>query len=64
MLAAIEAAKARGLVTIALTGRDGGAVGRAAAIHVNVPGDSTARVQEVHRTLLHILCDVVERAFA
>ena len=63
VLAAIEAAKARGLVTIALTGRDGGAVGRAAAIHVNVPGDSTARVQEVHRTLLHILCDFVERAF-
>jgi len=29
-----------------------------------VPGDSTARVQEVHRTLLHILCDFVERAFA
>ena len=63
VLAAIEAARARGLVTIALTGRDGGAVGRAAQIHVNVPSASTPRVQEVHRTLLHVLCDVVESAF-
>ena len=29
-----------------------------------LPGESTARVQEVHRTLLNILCDFVERAFA
>ena len=42
-------------------GRDGGEVGRAADIHINVPSDSTARVQEVHRTLLHIICDLVER---
>jgi D-sedoheptulose 7-phosphate isomerase len=56
----LEAARARGLVTVALTGRDGGAVGRAAAIHVNVPSDVTARVQEVHRTLLHVMCEIVE----
>ena len=62
VLAALEAARAAGLQTIALTGRDGGAVGRAAAIHVNVPSVSTARVQEVHRTLLHVICDIVERA--
>jgi phosphoheptose isomerase len=61
VLAALEAARARGLKTIALTGKDGGVVGRAAAIHVNVPAQSTARVQEVHRTLLHIICDIVER---
>jgi phosphoheptose isomerase len=59
---ALDAARARGLGTVALTGRDGGAVGRAAAIHVNVPSDVTARVQEVHRTLLHVICDIVERA--
>ena len=63
VLAALEAARAAGLQTIALTGGDGGAVGRAAAIHVNVPSTSTARVQEVHRTLLHVICDLVERAF-
>jgi D-sedoheptulose 7-phosphate isomerase len=59
---ALDAARARELVTVALTGRNGGAVGRAAAIHVNVPSDATARVQEVHRTLLHVICEMVEDA--
>jgi D-sedoheptulose 7-phosphate isomerase len=58
---AVERARERGLTTIALTGRDGGSVGRAAAIHVNVPDGNTARVQEVHRTLLHVMCELIER---
>ena len=58
--AALQAARAQGLKTIALTGRDGGSVGRAAEIHVNVPDQNTARVQEVHRTLLHVMCEVIE----
>jgi len=61
VLAALAAAKAGGLTTVALTGRDGGAVGAAADIHVNVPAASTARVKEVHRTLLHALCALIER---
>jgi D-sedoheptulose 7-phosphate isomerase len=60
VVAALQTAKARGLRTIALTGRDGGSVGRAAEIHVNVPDENTARVQEVHRTLLHVMCEVIE----
>ena len=60
VVAALKAARARGLKTIALTGRDGGAVGQAAEIHVNVPDQNTARVQEVHRTLLHVMCEVIE----
>ena len=64
VVSALAAARRRGLSTIALTGRDGGAAGRAADIHVNVPSDSTPRVQEVHRTLLHVICDVVEGALA
>jgi D-sedoheptulose 7-phosphate isomerase len=60
VVAGLEAARARGLTAIALTGRDGGAVGRAAAIHINVPSATTARVQEVHRTLLHVICEIVE----
>ncbi len=55
------AAKAAGLTTVALTGRDGGVLGAAADIHINVPSPSTARVQEVHRTLLHAMCELVER---
>ena len=61
VLRAIEAGNARGLQTIALTGRDGGPIGAAAAIHINVPGSATARIQEVHGTLIHVLCELVER---
>ena len=61
VLAAVETARARGLVTIGLTGRDGGALGRAVDVHLNVPSPSTARTQEVHITLLHVLCDLVEQ---
>jgi D-sedoheptulose 7-phosphate isomerase len=61
VLAAVETARARGLATIGLTGRDGGALGRAVDVHLNVPSPSAARTQEVHITLLHVLCDLVER---
>jgi D-sedoheptulose 7-phosphate isomerase len=60
VIAAVEAAKRAGLVVVAMTGRDGGALGRAADVHVNVPEAETARAQEVHRTLLHVLCELIE----
>src|SRR4029453_9659709 len=61
VVAALEAARARGIRTIALTGRDGGDAGRLADVHINVPDDRTPRVQEVHRTLIHAICELVER---
>ncbi len=61
VLKALDAAKARGLTTVALTGRDGGPIGATAQIHINVPADSTPRVQEVHGTLIHAICELVER---
>ncbi|MDP1570657.1 MAG: SIS domain-containing protein [Vicinamibacterales bacterium] len=60
VVAALDAARARGLVTIALTGRDGGAAGQTAAIHVNVAETVTARIQEVHMTVLHLICEIVD----
>ena len=63
VVAALQAAKAQGLKTVALTGRDGGSVGRAADIHVNVPDQNAARVQEVHRTLMHVICEIIEDAW-
>ena len=57
----LRAARARGLTTIALTGRDGGPAGALADIHINVPDPSTARIQEAHRTLIHAICELVER---
>ena len=61
---AMGAARARGLVTIALTGRDGGTIAREAQIVVNVADESTARAQEVHRTILHAICLLVEQSLA
>jgi D-sedoheptulose 7-phosphate isomerase len=61
VLRALEAARAGGLMTVGFTGRDGGTVGRSVDIHVNVPHASAARVQEAHRTLIHAVCELVER---
>ena len=60
VLKAFTVAKERELTTVAVTGRDGGEAGRVADVHLNVPDRSTARVQEVHRTLLHVICELVE----
>jgi D-sedoheptulose 7-phosphate isomerase len=51
----------RALVTIALTGGDGGDSGRLADVHVNVPETNPQRVQEVQQTVLHVICELVER---
>ena len=59
--AALDAARAHGLVTVALTGNDGGVAGSIADLHLNVPHTSTARVQEVQRTQIHAICWLVEQ---
>ena len=61
VLAGAREARERGLKTLALTGGDGGAIGKPADTRLTVASNSTARVQEVHRTLLHAICDLVER---
>jgi D-sedoheptulose 7-phosphate isomerase len=60
VLRGLEAARARGLVTIALTGR-GGAAGQIATHHIAVEEQRTSRVQEVHATVLHVICELVEK---
>jgi len=56
----VKAAAARGLRTVALTGRNGGVLATLTDVHINVPHDTTCRVQEVHMTLLHAICSIVE----
>jgi D-sedoheptulose 7-phosphate isomerase len=60
VLRGLEAARDRGMVTVALTGR-GGEAGRIATFHLGVAEQRTPRVQEVHITVLHILCELVEK---
>jgi phosphoheptose isomerase len=57
---ALEEAKMRRLKTIALLGRDGGSTIGLADVDLLVHGDSTARIQEGHKLLLHVLCEAVE----
>jgi D-sedoheptulose 7-phosphate isomerase len=57
---ALEEAGAGGLQSIALLGRDGGDSRRLADIDLIVAGDSTPRIQEAHKFLLHVLCEAVE----
>lgn len=63
VLAAVVAAHDRGMKVVALTGRGGGDLGRtlrADDVHVCVPHDVTARIQEVHLLALHCLCDGID----
>ncbi len=57
---ALETAKKIGMVTIGLTGRDGGDVARIVDFSLNVSSTSTPRIQEVHTTVGHVICEMVD----
>ena len=57
---AIEEARNRKLKAIALLGRDGGAAAGIGDVDLIVKGDSTARIQEAHKFILHVLCEICE----
>ena len=63
ILEAIDAAHQKDMVVVALTGKGGGKVPGAlneGDIHICVPHDRTARIQEVHLLVIHCLCDAVD----
>ena len=60
VLKALEVAKKMGLVTIAFTGKDGGPIAKIADLSINVSSSVTARIQEVHITAGHAICDLVD----
>ena len=63
VIEAIKAAHTRGMHAIALTGRDGGEMGRMMRpgdFHLNVAHPRTMRVQEIHLLVVHCLCEVVD----
>ena len=60
VLVATEAAREMELITVGFTGSDGGKLGSMVHHHLNVPHNSTARVQEIHIMLGHILCELVD----
>ncbi|MBZ5534818.1 MAG: SIS domain-containing protein [Acidobacteriia bacterium] len=60
VLRAVEEAKARRLMTVALSGRDGGKLAGLVEACFTVEANSTARIQEVHALLIHLLCEIVD----
>ena len=63
VLQAILRAKEIGCLTCGLTGRDGGEIAAEVDINLNVSVSRTARIQEAHLTILHILCELLEAEF-
>ena len=63
VIAAVEAALEREMRVVALTGKDGGALGQMltdADVHICVPHTRTARIQEVHLVTIHCICDGID----
>lgn len=60
----LRTAKQRGLLTLGLTGRGGGALREMVDVLIDVPHDSTQRIQEVHGMVVHLLCEIVEDTVA
>ncbi|MBI5598317.1 MAG: D-sedoheptulose 7-phosphate isomerase [Deltaproteobacteria bacterium] len=60
VIKAVETAKKTGIKTIALTGKDGGELAKKGDLVMNVASKSTPRVQEVHITVCHIICELVD----
>jgi phosphoheptose isomerase len=60
VLRALEEARSRKLKAIAFLGRDGGSTIGIADVDLLIRSDSTARIQEAHELLLHVLCETVE----
>lgn len=61
VLRAVEVAKRKGAKTAALLGKDGGKIGKIVEYPLIVPSYTTARVQESHILLIHIMCELAEK---
>lgn len=56
----LETAKKMGLATIGMTGKDGGNIAKIVDYSLNVSSNSTPRIQEVHITVGHVICEMVD----
>ncbi len=60
VLEAVEVCQKKGIRTIGLTGRDGGTLSSQVELCLNVRHPETARIQEVHAMIVHLLCQIIE----
>ncbi|NTV65513.1 MAG: SIS domain-containing protein, partial [Oscillochloris sp.] len=61
ILAALDSAHSRGVTSIAMLGKGGGAAAQQADHALIVPSENSARIQEAHTLLLHAICEELER---
>ncbi|MFZ2950334.1 MAG: D-sedoheptulose 7-phosphate isomerase [Desulfuromonadaceae bacterium] len=62
VLQALQLAREKGCRTVGLLGKDGGSIKDLCDLALIVPTDDTPRVQEGHITIIHIVCDLLEKA--
>jgi D-sedoheptulose 7-phosphate isomerase len=60
VIRAAQSARARGVAVVAFLGKGGGQLKALADASVEIPGDDTARIQELHLAVEHVICDIVE----
>jgi phosphoheptose isomerase len=60
ILRALTEAKRLGLQSVALLGKDGGPAKGMATVEIIVPGPVTARIQEAHKFIFHVICELVD----
>lgn len=61
VIEAFKIANKTGIYTIALSGKDGGKMKKYAKLNIIVPANDTARIQEAHILIIHILCSIIEK---
>ena len=61
---AAQAAKAKGLYVVGLLGRDGGKLKEHCDLSIIVPAQETARIQESHILIIHIICEILDEMLA
>jgi len=60
VIKALEVAKKIGMITIGMTGKDGGDIAKMVDYSLNVSSSSTPRIQEVHITVGHVICEMID----
>jgi len=63
VISALELAKQKGMRTLGLSGRDGGGMNSACELNIVIPSSDTPRIQEMHITIGHIICQAIDEAF-
>ncbi len=63
VISALELAKAKGMRTLGLSGRDGGGMNNTCELNIVIPSSDTPRIQEMHIAIGHIICQAIDDSF-